>query len=154
MAEQVKQANNQPREVRAILNDLRISPRKVRLVTDLIKGKSVGEAERQLRFLNKKAAGPILKLVRSAAANARNNFQLNPESLLVKNIVVNQGIVMKRIMQRAQGRAFPIERRTSRVIATLTGTAEAPKKTKRSVKRAGKTSAAAAKPASEESSNS
>src|SRR3989344_7393280 len=111
--------NKKEKEVRAILGDLRMSPRKVRLVTDLIKNKSVARALLQLQFLNKKAARPVLKLVNSAVANARNNFQLNPSSLLVKRIFVDQGISLKRFKPRAQGRALPIEHRTSRVTIVL-----------------------------------
>lgn len=109
------------KEVRASIGDLHISPRKVRLVTDLIKSKSVEEARRQLQFLNKKAARPILKLLNSAVANAKHNFQLNLEELLIKNITVNQGRTSKRFMPRAQGRAFPIRHRAARVEITLVG---------------------------------
>ena len=104
----------------AKIGDLHISPRKVRLVTDLIKKKTFTEAVRVLKFLSKKSAHPLLKLLNSAAANARNNFQLEPEHMFVSNITVDTGKVAKRFMPRAQGRAFPINRRTSIVRLTLT----------------------------------
>lgn len=110
----------------AIVSDVHISPRKVRLVTDSIRGKTLGQARTQLVFLGKKAAHPVLKLINSAAANASHNFQLDPERLIVKNIVVNQGRMMKRFKPRAQGRAFPIHKRSSMVQVWLeeTGTSK------------------------------
>lgn len=103
----------------ARIGDLHVSPRKVRLVTDLIKKKPFPEAVRILKFLSKKSAHPLLKLLNSAAANARNNFQLEPEHMFISNITVDTGRVAKRFMPRAQGRAFPINRRTSVVNVTL-----------------------------------
>lgn len=106
-------------EVKARLGDLRISPRKVRLVTDLLRRKTFLEAVKVLTFLNKKSARPVLKLLNSAAANARNNFQLDPANMRIKSVTVNAGRVMERFMPRAQGRAFPINRRTSIVEVIL-----------------------------------
>lgn len=100
-------------EVRARLGDLHISPRKVRIVTDLLRKKSVEGARTQLQFLSKKSVTPILKLINSAVANAQHNFKLDPAELVIKSITVNQGTVMKRYKPRAQGRATPIRRRTS-----------------------------------------
>ncbi|MEK9181290.1 MAG: 50S ribosomal protein L22 [Patescibacteria group bacterium] len=127
MAEKVEQ---KIQEVRASIGDLHIAPRKTRLVTDLIKKLPVEEALRQLQFLNKKAARPIAKLLNSAIANAKHNFQINREELQVKNITVNQGNSVKRFMPRAQGRAFPIQRRTSIVEVILVGGYKKSKKAK------------------------
>ncbi len=107
--------------ITAKLRYLRISPRKVRLVTDLIKGLTAEKAERQLRFLTKKAAGPILKLLNSAVANAQNNANLTKENLEIANIIVEGGPVLKRWRARAMGRAAPIIKRTSHVTLILEG---------------------------------
>jgi len=109
----------QLKEVKAFLGDLQMSPRKVRLVTDLIKHKSVAEAIVQLQLISKKAAYPILKLVNSAVANASNNFKLNPALLVIKNITVDQGRATKRFKPRAQGRAMPIRHKISKVLVIL-----------------------------------
>jgi large subunit ribosomal protein L22 len=109
----------QLKEVKAFLGDLQMSPRKVRLVTDLVKHKSVAEAIVQLQLISKKAAYPILKLVNSAVANASNNFKLNPALLVIKNITVDQGRTTKRFKPRAQGRAMPIRHKISKVLVIL-----------------------------------
>ena len=107
------------KEVRASLGDLRMSPRKVRLVTDLLKQRSVEDAKTRLRFTVKKAAVPILKLINSAVANASNNFQLDASKLFIKNIYVDQGTPMVRYKPRAQGRVAPIKHRVSKVNIVL-----------------------------------
>ncbi len=101
------------------LRYLRISPRKVRLVTDLIKGLSVIEAEKQLKFLTKKATQPILKLLNSAVANAKNNANLVKENLYIGKVVVENGPMLKRWRPRAMGRAAPIMKRTSHITLIL-----------------------------------
>jgi len=106
-------------KITAKLKHLRISPRKVRLVTNLIKGLSVEEAERQLRFLNKRSARPILKLLRSALANAENNAKLSKEGFYVSNVIVDSGPVLKRWRARAMGRAASIMKRTSHITLIL-----------------------------------
>ncbi|MDP2933904.1 MAG: 50S ribosomal protein L22 [bacterium] len=118
MAESTESVDK-PIEVRARLGDLHMSPRKVRLVIRLIKGKTVTQARQILKFTVKKATHPILKLLNSAAANASHNFQLQPDTMIVKNITANQGRVMRRFMPRAQGRAFPIKKRQSIVDVIL-----------------------------------
>jgi len=105
--------------ITAKLRYLRISPRKVRLVTDLIKGLTVEKAERQLRFLTKKAARPILKLLNSAVANAQNDANLTKENLKVAKVIVGSGPVLKRWRARAMGRAAPIMKRTSHITLIL-----------------------------------
>lgn len=103
----------------AKLKHLRMSPRKVRLVADLVRGLSIEEAERQLRFLAKKSAGPILKLLDSAVANAKQNFDLVKDNLYIAKIVVESGKPLKRWRPRAMGRAMPIMKRTSHIIISL-----------------------------------
>lgn len=105
--------------ITAKLRHLRISPRKVRLVTDLVKGLSVEEAEKQLKFLNKRAARPVLKLLNSAIANAQHNASLVKEGLYVKDIAVEPGPTLKRWRPRAMGRATPIMKRTSHITIIL-----------------------------------
>lgn len=101
------------------MGDLHIAPRKVRLVTELLAGRLVEAAKLQLRFLASKSARPLLKLINSAVANAQHNYKLDPQRLVIKSITVNQGYTLKRFKPRAQGRAFPIRRRTSRVDVVL-----------------------------------
>jgi large subunit ribosomal protein L22 len=94
-------------------------PRKVRLVTDLVKGKSVVDAVNTLSFLPKRAALPIKKLIESAVANAKNAGE-PVENLHVKNIEVNSAGMLVKYMPRAMGRAAPVRHRKSRVLVTLT----------------------------------
>lgn len=108
-------------------NYLRISPRKIRLVTDLIKGLDVTEAKHQLRFLTKKAAKSIAKLLDSAVSNAQHNFNLDKNNLYIAKILVNQGPTLKRWMPRAFGRATPIAKRTSHITLVLEEKAKIPK---------------------------
>jgi ribosomal protein L22, bacterial type len=94
------------------------SPRKMRLVTDLVKGKKIPAALAALQFLPKRAAEPIAKLIKSAAANAKSRGE-NPEELTVRSITVESAGTLKRYMPRAFGRASLIRRRKSRVKVTL-----------------------------------
>ena len=102
-------------EAVANLKYLRISPRKVKIVLDLIRGKDVGTATAILLQTPKAASEPVLKLLKSAAANAENNHQMDPEKLYVSTCCANPGPIIKRIMPRAQGRAYRINKRTSHV---------------------------------------
>ena len=104
--------------MRAELASHNQSPRKVRLVTDLVKGKKVSEAEAVLAFLPKRAALPILKLIQSAVANAKAKGE-DASTLKIQNIEVNSAGMMVRYMPRAMGRAAPIRRRKSNVKVTL-----------------------------------
>lgn len=104
--------------MKATLTNYRQSPRKVRLVTDAVKGKSVANADILLSHMDKRAAEPIQKLVKSAAQNALLKGA-REENLIVQNIEVNKGIVLKRQMPRAMGRSSPINKRTSHVTVTL-----------------------------------
>ena len=104
--------------MKSTLDNHNQSPRKVRLVANLVKGKKVPAALTALDFLPKRAAEPMKKLIASAAANAKNQGQ-NPEELVVKGIIVESAGMMKRYMPRAFGRASIIRRKKSRVIVTL-----------------------------------
>ena len=105
--------------ISAKLRHLRIAPRKVRLVADLIRGKSAEEAQTILNFTVKKAAQPILKLLNSALANVKNNFQLDPLNLYVSRITVDEGQKLKRWRSRARGTAYGIQKKTSHVNLAL-----------------------------------
>ena len=102
-------------EAKANLKYLRISPRKVKIVLDLIRGKDVATATAILMQTPKAASEPVLKLLKSAAANAENNHQMDPEKLYVSQVFACPGPIIKRIMPRAQGRAYRINKRTSHV---------------------------------------
>ena len=118
--------------MKAFLKNYRQSPRKVRLVTDLIKGKRVSEAFTQLQNLPKRASLPVEKLLASAVANAKTGG-VNIEDLYVENVTVNEGLVMKRSMPRARGSASRINKRTSHIMLTLIEK-NAPKEIKKAVK--------------------
>ena len=106
-------------EARAYLRNARISPRKVQIVLDLIRNKPVDIALATLD-LTPKAASPIVaKLVKSAAANAENNFSMNKDDLYVAECFANKGPTMKRVKPRAQGRAYRIEKRMSHITIVL-----------------------------------
>jgi len=105
--------------IKAILRFYRQSPRKVRLVVDAIRGLGVIEAEGKLSHLARRASGPVLKLLRSAMANAKHNHGLEGGVLFVKEIRVDQGPTFKRWMPRAHGRATPLRKRTSHVTIIL-----------------------------------
>jgi large subunit ribosomal protein L22 len=105
--------------VTAKLRYLRIAPRKVRLVADLIRGKKVSQALNLLEFLPKKAALPFLKLLKQAIANAKNNFQLSETNLFISKILVDEGPKLKRWMAKARGQADEIFKRTSHIVLVL-----------------------------------
>ncbi len=105
--------------ITAKLNNYRQAPRKVRLVTDTVRGKNAIVALNHLTFVAKKASNPIKKLLESAIANATHNFNIKPENLFIKSISVNQGAIIKRSMPRARGRAFPIHKHTSHIHLVL-----------------------------------
>ena len=104
---------------KATLRYLRVSPRKVRLVADLIRGKNVEEALNILQFTDKVSAAPIAKLVKSAVANADQKSGVNIDKLYIESTWVDGGPVIKRFMPRAMGRATPILKRTSHVTVVL-----------------------------------
>ncbi|MGI5936646.1 MAG: 50S ribosomal protein L22 [Oscillospiraceae bacterium] len=102
-------------EARANLKYARISPRKVKIVCDLIRGKDTKTAEAILMQTPKAASGLMLKLLRSAVANAENNHQMDPDKLYVSETYVSPGPILKRGRPRAQGRFYRINKRTSHI---------------------------------------
>lgn len=108
-------------DVVAHLRHLRIAPRKVRLVIDLVRGLPIDKAIDQLTMLPKRSSLPILKLIKSAQANAVHNFQVDPKTLVVTSIQANEGPKLKRWTPKAFGRANPVLKRTSHVTVVLTG---------------------------------
>jgi len=106
-------------EIKAKLNYLRIAPRKVRLVADLVRNMDVKEAETQLKFMPKRASQPLLKLLNSAIANAKNNFNLEKDVLYIKKLTINEGPPFKRWRPIARGRANPIMKRTTHINLVL-----------------------------------
>ncbi|MEW9082980.1 50S ribosomal protein L22 [Caldanaerobacter subterraneus] len=102
-------------EARAIARYVRISPRKARLVLNLIRGKHVDEALAILKFTPKKASKIVEKVLKSAIANAENNHNMNRDNLYVAKAVADEGPTMKRVLPRAMGRADIIRRRTSHI---------------------------------------
>ena len=106
-------------EVKAVTRYVRISPRKARLVTELIKGKPVEEALTILRFVPKKAASLVDKTLRSALANAEQNPNIDVDTLYIKRIFVDGGPTMKRWRARAMGRATKILKRSSHITVIL-----------------------------------
>jgi large subunit ribosomal protein L22 len=102
-------------QAKAINRMVRISPNKVRLVIDLVRGKEVERALAILRYMPQKAAKEIARTIQSAAANAENNFEMDPDGLIVKTIYADEGPAFKRMMPRARGRADRIRKRTTHI---------------------------------------
>ena len=121
-------------EVQAKARYLRMSPRKVRLVIDVVRGMPVAEARVQLKHLKKHAAIPVLKLLESAIANAKHNFNLKEEKLYIKTIMADGGPVLHRWRARAFGRAAPIRKRTTHISIILDEVASKNEVTKKVVK--------------------
>jgi large subunit ribosomal protein L22 len=102
-------------EVRAVAKDTGISPRKVRPLVDMVRGKKVNEALTLLKFAPTPTARVVAKVVKSAVANAENNFQMNPEGLRIVGIFADEARTLKRYRPQARGRAAPILRRSSHI---------------------------------------
>ena len=102
-------------EAKAVARYVRISPRKVRVVVDLIRGKSVPAAREILRFSDRAASEVVEKVLNSAVANAEHQHHVRPESLIVKTAFVDEGPTLKRIRPRAKGSASRIRKRTSHI---------------------------------------
>jgi large subunit ribosomal protein L22 len=102
-------------EVKAYLPNVRISPTKVRVVLNHVRGKNVNEALALLKFIPKRASEPIAKVIKSAAANAEHNFNLNKDALVISQAFADQGPTMKRFHPRQRGQAFPILKRSSHI---------------------------------------
>ncbi|WP_040225845.1 50S ribosomal protein L22 [Bhargavaea cecembensis] len=106
-------------QAKSIARTVRIAPRKVRLVVDLIRGKQVGEAVAILR-LTPKAASPVVeKVLKSAVANAEHNYDMDINNLVVSEVFVDEGPTLKRFRPRAQGRASKINKRTSHITVVV-----------------------------------
>ena len=108
-----------PTEARAISKNVRITPRKARLVMDLVRGKGVKEALGLLANTNKAASEPVAKLIKSAAANAVNNFGMDEDSLYIAEIWANDGLRMKRYLPRAKGSASGLVKRNSHLYVVV-----------------------------------
>ena len=106
-------------EIKAKLQNLKVSPRKTRLVVDIIRGLKIDDALNQLTFVSKKVTLPLKNLLDSAVANALNNFSLEKDNLFIKEVRVDEGRTLKRWMPRARGRATPVRKRTSHVTLVL-----------------------------------
>ena len=108
-------------EAKAIAKYVRTSPRKAGQICSLVRGKNVDEALAILKYMPQKSAGIIAKVVKSAAANAENNMNMDPKKLYVSEVYANQGPTLKRFMPRAQGRATSIRKRTSHIGVVVRG---------------------------------
>nr|AGQ18492.1 L22 ribosomal protein ['Conyza bonariensis' phytoplasma]AGQ18494.1 L22 ribosomal protein ['Conyza bonariensis' phytoplasma] len=115
--------------VKAIANQMSVAPRKTRLVADLIRGKHVREAQAILMFTPKAASPIVSKLLKSAVANAVHNFSLKEEELYVKEIFVNEGIRLTRLLPRAKGKTDKIKKRTSHITIVVSSKTVEEKKT-------------------------
>lgn len=114
--------------VKAHLKHLRISPRKVRLVVDVIRGMEVDKALEQLEYIPKRSSSPVIKLLNSAVASAEHDFKLERKDLYISKIIVEEGPTLKRMMPHAMGRSFPITKRTSHITLILDKKSESPAK--------------------------
>lgn len=106
-------------EAKALARQIRISPQKARLIADLVRGKDVASAINTLRFMPKKGARILRKVIESALANASQNEAIDVDTLYVKTIFIDGGPMLKRIMPRAQGRANRILKRSSHITVVL-----------------------------------
>ena len=111
--------SNDITSARATARFVRVTPMKARRVLDTVRGKSVSEALSMLEYAPQTASEPISKLVASAAANAENNFGLDPRTLVISEAYANEGPTMRRFQPRAQGRAFQIRKRTSHITVVV-----------------------------------
>lgn len=102
-------------DIHARLGFIRIAPRKVRLVAKELRGLSIKQAISTLQFLPQRSSGPLLKLLQSAVANAKHNFELDADKLFVREVRVGGGTKLKRFMPRSKGAAFRIEKKTSHI---------------------------------------
>jgi large subunit ribosomal protein L22 len=107
-------------EVKAYLKDLRMSPRKVKIVCEQLRGKNVGDAVAILMNTPKIAAEPMLKLVKSVVANAENNAEMDVEKLYISQCFVTPGQILKRMRPVSKGRGYRVDKRTSHVTVAVT----------------------------------
>ena len=108
-------------DVRALANDQPVAPRKVRLVLDMIRGRTVEEALSLLEFMPQPSARIVWKVIKSAAANAENNFDLNPDGLRVKSAIAGDARTLKRFRARSRGRMAPVLKRHSHIEVVVEG---------------------------------
>ena len=118
-------------QARATAKFVRVSPRKARLVADLVRGKSVQQAREILAFATRDAAVPVRKVLESAAANADNNHGMRSDELVLAHVTVDPGPTIKRFRPRAQGRASPILKRTCHITIGLSPAPEGPRRRRR-----------------------
>ena len=119
--------------VQAIAKGVRMSPRKVGVVASLVRGRSVADALVILQHVPRRSSTPVLKTIKSAAANADHNHNLKPDTLKIVEISVTPGSRLKRFRPAAQGRALPFQRRTSHIRVVVDGEVRAPKKPAKTV---------------------
>ena len=108
-----------PTEAKAIAKNVRVTPRKVRLVIDLVRGLDVKEALGILSNVNKAASVPVMKVIKSAAANATNNFGMDEDALYIAEIFATDGLRMKRYLPRAKGSASGLVKRSSHITVVV-----------------------------------
>ena len=118
-AEPVKAEKVEVKEANAFSRDVRVTPRKVRLVIDLVRGKNVNEALAMLARVNRAASAPVIKVIKSAAANATNNFGLDGAKLYIADIQAADGVRMKRFEPRGKGSSSPLIKRCSNITCTV-----------------------------------
>jgi len=106
-------------EAKAIAKGIDVSPRKARLVADVVRGRTVQEALAMLQFMPQKSARPVRKVIQSAAANAENNYSMDADLLFVSQIYVNEGPTQRRFRPRAHGRVSPLLKRSSHITAVV-----------------------------------
>lgn len=106
-------------EIKGQLNNIRIAPRKVRLVAQAIKGLKALDAKTKLVFVTKRSAHPVLKLLNSVISNAKHNFKIDADDLFIKKIIVNEGRKLKRARPKGFGSTSPIQKKTSHVSIVL-----------------------------------
>lgn len=106
-------------EAKAVAKTIRVTPRKARLVIDLVRGKKVSDALGILANVNKSATDPVVKVIKSAAANAVNNFGMDESKLIISNIQAGDGVRMKRFLPRAKGSASGLVKRTCHINVTV-----------------------------------
>ena len=114
-----KPAKVMPTEAKAIAKNVRLTPRKARLVIDLVRGKSVKEALGILANVNRAASAPVSKVIKSAAANATNNFGMDEDALYIASIYANDGLRMKRYIPRAKGSASGLVKRDCHITVVV-----------------------------------
>jgi len=122
--------------VLAIAKGVRMSPRKVGVVADLVRGRSVADALVILEHVPRRSAMPVLKTIKSAQANADHNHNIKPDTLQIVEISVTPGPRLKRFRPAAHGRALPFQRKTSHIRVVVDGEARAPKKAVKAEKEA------------------